>query len=449
MTDRTASRDDAAMPTKSSKIYFGWWMNCVTAIASGLPSGFYMQGIGVLLKPIALEFGLSRAAASVASGIGAFSNGIAYPITGWLSDKFGPKWLIVGGTFALGIGLMWMNFIHSAIAYYLVWGVLLGVAQTVGSQVAIDKMITDWFVRKRGLALGVRFTLFGLMDVIVLPVMSWQLTKQDWRATCLIWAVVTFATVPALLCFARQKRPEYYGLLPDGASLEAGATEEVESVVAKGVEYAEEVEEREYTVGQIMKKPSYWILTVGWILHGVLFRAINVHWIPFLTDNGITPVIAGSMMAMTVVLNIPSRFIGGMIADRVKREQLKIVLAGTFLCVAAGIVAFLVRQTTTMLYVAMVLYGFGNGAYTPVDIAMRARFFGRKAYGSNVGLSVMMGAPFSFLAPICVGWVYDLFGNYIVAFSVLAALSLTGASLMLLLRPPKAVENQGLMQKLK
>ena len=430
------------MPKKSSKIYFGWWMNVVTAIASGLPSGFYMQGIGVLLKPIALEFGLSRASASVASGIGAFSNGLAFPITGWLSDKFGPKWLIIVGTFALGIGLVWMNFIQSALAYYLVWGVLIGVAQTVGSQVAIDKMITDWFVKKRGLALGVRFTLFGLMDVIVLPVMSWQLTKQDWRATCLIWAGVTFATVPILLCFVRQKRPEYYGLLPDGASLEPGTTEGVESIVAKGVEYAEGVQEREYTVGQIMKKPSYWILTVGWILHGVLFRAINVHWIPFLTDNGITPVVAGSMMAMTVVLNIPSRFIGGMIADRVKREHLKVLLAGTFLCVAAGIGTFLVFQTTAMLYVAMVFYGFGNGAYTPIDIAMRGRFYGRKAYGSNVGISVVMGAPFSFLAPIGVGWIYDFTGNYIVAFGVLAALSISGASLMLLLRPPKLAENR-------
>jgi MFS family permease len=437
------------MPRKPSKIYFGWWMNVATAIASGLPSGFYMQGIGVLLKPIALEFGLSRAAASVASGIGALANGIAFPITGWLSDKFGPKWLIVGGTFAFGIGLMWMNFIHSAMAYYLVWGVLLGIAQTVGSQVAIDKMITDWFVRKRGLALGVRFTLFGLMDVIVLPVMSWQLTKQDWRATCLIWAVVTFATVPILLCFTRKKRPEYYGLLPDGAIPEAGSTDRVESLVAKGVEYAEGVEEREYTVGQIMKKPAYWILTVGWILHGVLFRAINVHWIPFLTDMGIGPVVAGSMMAMTVVLNIPSRFIGGWVADRVKREHLKILLAGTFLFVAAGIGAFLARQTATMLYIAMVLFGFGNGAYTPIDIAMRGRFFGRKAYGSNVGISVMIGAPFSFLAPICVGWIYDLFGNYIVAFCLLAALSVTGAALMLLMRPPKAAGNEYAVQNAK
>jgi MFS family permease len=434
------------MPKRSPKIYLGWWMNWVTAICSGLPSGFYMQGIGVLLKPIALEFGLSRAAASLASGIGALANGIAYPITGWLSDKLGPKWFIIGGTVAFGFGLLWMNFIHTAMAYFLVWGVLLGVAQTVGSQVAIEKMLTDWFVKKRGLAMGVRFTLFGLMDVVVLPVMSWQLTNHNWRATCLIWAGVTFATVPLLFFFTRQKRPEYYGLLPDGATLKQNPTDSVDNMVAKGVEYAANVDEIEFTVAQIMKKPAFWILTYGWVVHGVLFRAINVHWIPFLTDMGVSPVVAGSMMALAVVLNIPARFIGGAIVDHVSKEHLKYVLGATFLFVAAGVSIFLVRQTTTMVYIALFCFGFGNGAYTPIDIAIRGRFFGRKAYGSNVGISVALGAPFSFFAPICVGRIFDLYGSYVIAFCLLAGISISSAALMLFMRPPKPAEKHNKVQ---
>jgi cyanate permease len=118
-------------------------------------------------------------------------------------------------------------------------------------------------------------------------------------------------------------------------------------------------------------------------------------------------------MALAVVLNIPARFIGGAIVDHVKKENLKYVLAATFLFVAAGVSIFLVRQTTTMVYVALFCFGFGNGAYTPIDIAIRGRFFGRKAYGSNVGISVALGAPFSFFAPIVVGRIYDVYGSYI------------------------------------
>lgn len=430
------------MPKKPSKIFFGWWMNWVTAITSGLPTGFYTQGVGALFKPISLEFGLNRAAGSMASGIGAFANGVAYPITGWLSDRYGPKWVIIGGTCALSVGLMWMNFIHSAISYYLVWGGLIGVAQAVGASVAIDKMVTDWFVKKRGLAMGVRFALYGLMGVLVLPIMSWQLTHQSWRTVCLVWAGVTLATVPFLFWFVRQKRPEYYGLLPDGVSTDPGSTDDVASMVIKGREYAASVNEIEFTMGQIIKMPCYWILTLGWVLHGVLFRAINVHCIPFLTDMGINPVVAGSMMAATVFLNIPSRFIGGIIADYVKREHLKILFAGTFVLVGVGIGAFLVRQTAFMLYFALVLYGFGNGAFTPIDVALRGRFFGRKAYGSNQGISAVIGAPFSFLAPVCVGWIYDILGSYAVAFGILAGISVFGAAMMLLLRPPQGYETR-------
>jgi MFS family permease len=431
---------------KPSKIFYGWWMNVVSAFTSGLPTGFYMQGVGVLLKPICTEFGMTRAAASGASGIGALANGIAYPITGWLSDKYGVRWVILLGTLGMGLGLVWMNFIHSPMEYYLVWGVLLGVVQTVGVSIAHDKLVTDWFVKKRGLAMGLRFALYGSMGVIVLPIMSWQLNFQSWRMVCLIWGVVTLATLPILFIFIKGKRPEYYGMLPDGASVDSGSANDIHGMIAKGKEYAASVQETELNMSQIFRQSSFWILTLGWVLHGILFRAINVHCVPFLTDNGVSPVIAGSMMAMTVFFAIPARFIGGFIADHIDRDHLKFLLGATFVFVAGGIAAFLIRQTTLMMYVALIAYGFGNGAYNPVDCALRGRFFGRKAYGSNQGTSALIGAPFSLVAPIAVGWIYDLFHNYIAAFGMLAALAVFGAAMMLFLRPPVSPANQSGIQ---
>jgi nitrate/nitrite transporter NarK len=67
---------------------------------------------------------------------------------------------------------------------------------------------------------------------------------------------------------------------------------------------------------------------------------------------------------------------------------------------------------------------------------------GRKAYGSNAGISVALGAPFSFFAPICVGRIFDLYGSYVIAFCLLAGISISSAALMLLMRPPKPAENK-------
>jgi len=95
-------------------------MNLVTSIVSGFANGFYGYGISVLFKPLAAELGLTRAAASLAAGVGRLEGNIEAPLIGWLSDKFGPRWVIFTGTCILSIGLTLMSFINSLWTYIVV-----------------------------------------------------------------------------------------------------------------------------------------------------------------------------------------------------------------------------------------------------------------------------------------------------------------------------------------
>jgi MFS family permease len=167
------------------RIFLGWWMNLVTGIYSGLGHGFYGYGISVLFKPIATDLGLSRAATSLATGVGRLGAGIEAPFTGWLSDRFGPRWVIVVGICFASTGLLLMNFINSPWAYYVVWGVMVAIGNNLALTIAVDKALTNWFIRKRGLALGIRFVIIGICGVIVLPIMTWLVTDHGWRTTCL------------------------------------------------------------------------------------------------------------------------------------------------------------------------------------------------------------------------------------------------------------------------
>ena len=344
---------------------------------------------------------------------------------------------MIAGICTVTTGLVLMNFIDSAWTYYLVWGVMIASGSTLAFTVAVDKMLTDWFISKRGLAFGIRFAIIGIMGVILLPVVSWLSVTQGWRMTCLIWSGVVFAGVPLVLYFVRQRRPEYYGLLPDGAKVESGLEAGIDGMIAKGMEYAAGFQETEFTLRQAMRTPAYWILTVGWIFRGIIFQGFNVHCIPFLTDMGIAPIVAGSMMATMVFFTIPSRFFSGIIADRVQKKHLKFLPVGVFICMAVGITTFLLHPTVATVYIFLILFGFGEGVYTPVDIVIRGRYFGRKAYGSIQGSSVIISAPVTFLAPICVGWVYDVTGSYITAFTVFLAMAVFAAFIMFLLRAPR------------
>ena len=126
---------------KRSKLYFGWWTVWATGILSGMGHGFYGYGISVFFKDLAAELGLSRAITSLASGIGRLEGGITSPLTGWLADRFGPKWIIFIGVIFAGTGLILMKFITDATGYLIVWGVLIGVGLNIGLTLVVDKAI--------------------------------------------------------------------------------------------------------------------------------------------------------------------------------------------------------------------------------------------------------------------------------------------------------------------
>jgi len=154
------------------KIFFGWWTVLTGGFLGMWGYGFHIYGFSALFKPIASELGFSRAVMSVAASIGRFEGGFEAPLTGWVTGKFGPRLPVLFGVFLLGLGLILMNFINSLWAFYVVWGVILGTALNVAFHIPIDAAIANWFVKKRGLALGIRQTLKGLSGVLVLPLVA-------------------------------------------------------------------------------------------------------------------------------------------------------------------------------------------------------------------------------------------------------------------------------------
>ncbi|MBI2328041.1 MAG: MFS transporter [Chloroflexi bacterium] len=420
------------------RVFFGWW----TVLASGLvgmwATGYSAYGFSALFKPIATELGFSRAVTSVASSIGRLEGGIEGPVVGGLTDKFGPKWLVLFGIFLMGLGLILMNFISSLWAFYIVWGVMVGTGSNVGAMAPWNKALTEWFVRKRGKALGVREVFRGHGGVVVLPLIAWLIVTQGWRRACVIGGVVLWLVgLPFAWFFLKRHRPEYYGLLPDGARVEAGLAGDDSHMIDRGVDYAAEVEEVEFTLRQAMRTPSFWLLIIAQGGYAFAQAPITVHLIPFLTDRGIEPFKAAGMLAMMAFVSIPTRLAGGLIQDRVKKEHLRFLLVGTYLLQAVAISVFLLDQSIAMIYVWFILRGISMGAGFVLTFPLRARYFGRKAFGSITGFSTMFLTPLEAAAPIYIGWVYDTTDSYIRVFTLVAVVVAIAAVLMSLTKPPQ------------
>jgi len=304
------------------QVYFGWWSVLFIGIVSGLGHGFNTYGISVFFKDIAAELELNRAFTALASGIGRLEGGVTAPLTGWLADKFGSRWIVVIGIAIAASGMVMMNFITQVWQYYVAWGVLIGLGLNIGLTVAVDKTINDWFLRRRGLAQGVKFALIGVFSIVVLQVVTPLALHQGWRFTSLVWGIILFASLPLAYVLVKPQRPEYYGLLPDGAAVSPPLTVARAAAPEKSAVMADVAPETEYTFRQATRLSSYWLLIAGFSVNNIIANGFNVHVIPFLTDYGIAPAVASGMMGMMIFFSIPSRFFGGIITDRIRRDRL-------------------------------------------------------------------------------------------------------------------------------
>ncbi|MFC2016687.1 MFS transporter [Chloroflexota bacterium] len=419
------------------RIFPGWWIVLTGGLLSLWVAGYHAYGFSALFKPISSELGFSRTATSVPAAIGRLEGGFEAPLAGWITDRFGPRWVIFSGVFLVGLSLILMNYIDSLWAFYVVWGILLGTGHNISTTIPLHTTIANWFVKKRGRALGIQMVFSGLSGVLVLPLIAWLIVTQGWRVTCLIGGVVMWLVgLPLAWFFLKQHRPEYYGLLPDGATIEEEAAD-AGQMIERGVEYAAEFEEVEFTLRQAMRTRAYWMLILAQASHSLAMPAISVHGIPFLTDMGIDQLRAAGILAMMVLASVPCRFAGGLLADRIKKDHLRFILGGAYLLQALGFAVFLLNQTVPMIYVWFILYGTGFGAMMGLMFPIRARYFGRKAFGSIQGISMMFMTPVGVAAPIYLGWAYDTTGSYISAFTIIAALLALSAVIMSLILPPK------------
>ncbi|MFC1532162.1 MFS transporter [Thermodesulfobacteriota bacterium] len=418
------------------KIYFGWWTVLATGIVSGAGVGFYAYGFSALFKPIASELGFSRAATSGAPGIGMMIGSLLAPVVGIIVDRFGPRLTILAGLFTIVTGLTAMSMVDSLIGFYLVWGLILGLGLNLGLTVAIDKAMSNWFVRKIGLAVGAKFALISLVSAVLLPTISWLLSVIGWRMTCLVWAGIMFAGIPVILTFVKNRRPEHYGLLPDGDEPSSDADKGLDSE-NKGDSQSPGSQTEEYSLRQVIRTRVYWIMCLAIFIQICIIIGFSTHCIPFLTEMRIDPVVAGGMMGMMLICSIPSRLIVGFFADHFGHTGLSFLFVLPFLMLLTGLWSFLIYQSSFTIYLLLILFGIAHGLPMPIFIVMVNRLFGRKAFGAILGTSMMITAPASLVSPILTGWIFDTTGSYAVAFNLFAWLSFLSFFLFFFIKPPK------------
>ena len=361
---------------------------------------------------IEAELGWSRVAMTGAFSLALLLAGLAAPLFGRWLDRRGARALMTfGSCLATALVFAWA-LVADLWTFYLIWAGL-GLAMAAVLYEPSFVVVTAWFDRRRVRAMSMITFAAGFASVIFIPLASYLARAHGWRmALVLLGLILGIGTIP-LHALLLRRRPQDFGLLPDGA----GAAALDEALRATPV--------RSLDLRSALSDRAFWWLTSAFTLSALAAVAITIHIIPYLLDRGYSAGFAAGTASLIGAMKFPGRLLFAPLESRMARRWIAVLLA--LLQTLALLLLVLVPNMGGALAFAA-LFGAANGAITLARPALLAEYYGPAQYGSISGVLALFLAGAQALAPIGAGALYAGFGSYTPVIWILAALSLVSVA---------------------
>jgi len=409
-------------PARRPRVFYGWWV-----ALSGTGLMFYTTGVAFFgfssfFDAIRADLLWTRAQVSLGPAIQAVQTGILGPFAGYFADRVGPRFVMALAMLVGGAGFLVLAAVQETWHFYLAF-VLLGTMGGV-SLVVVSTAISNWFIRKRGQALGLAFVGPGFGGILTVLLVA-LIEMYGWRITAVVTGFGTWAIgIPLALLLRR--RPEDHGMLPDG-DLPSPSPGDEDSPNQPG-----RAAESTFTTREVLRTRSYWLYVAAISCQQLAITAFVVHHIPALVSFGFSFRAAGLLVLVFTLASIPMRFFGGYLADRYDRRVVVAMMLGSQL---VGAVLFVFVKGWAGAIVFEIIYGTGWGGSNPARLSLQGEYWGRGIFGSLMGVQVAAGAAGSLIGPVLVGWVADV-ESYRVAFiAPIPSLAFATALILLMRRP--------------
>lgn len=413
------------------RVFYGWYIAVAGAGASFLLLGITAFGFGVLISGFREEYGWSVSAIALGISIRSLEQGVMSPFMGYLMDRLGPRRASVIGAIVVS-GSLFMFSQASTLPVYYAASIIMAMGQSLGGYGAYTLAAMRWFNRKRGRATGVITIGNGFGYTMPLVIAS-LFSAFGLHTTLVILGVVVFV-VGVPLALVIRDRPESMGYLPDGVPLDNG--EAPQAGGHGGGHHAARVDsEGGYDVHQVLHMPAFYLLILTSATVGAGHGAWSIFQVPALESAGFSLGFAASLVSIYGLIQIPLRLASGWIGDLAGRRQL--CLAG-ILFQAVGLLtfAFVTPDRLWLLPVYYATFGVGHASWLIGSQAIIADYFGTKRYATIRGFAQSGQLPVSVMTPLFIGYMFDRFGDYQLAFICLGVLSITAAGWFAAIRRP-------------
>ena len=419
----TGIRDRSIMPPPRSRfgIFYGWWIVAAGSICLLLAGGIGYYTFGAFFIPLVDEFGWTRAQLSLAVTVASVL-GLAAPLIGTWVDKYGARVVMAVGALITGAAFALLGLTHSLWYFYLMY--LIVASGHFGIlNIPVTKVVSNWFVERRGLAIGITLTGFGIGGLCMLPLASYLISSLGWRASYhLLGAIICVVLIPLSL-FIIKDHPQDKGLLPHGITSQ---TEERHLPPTA-----------EWTLGRALRAPTYWFIIGALTLAYFGTAAVLTHAIPFFEDQGISPQMAAIMLASAIGISIPARIVAGYIADR---ASVKYVTGFSFLLQLVALVLLLEAGSMAVLWAFVAILGLAMGGMFAMEPLLISEHFGMASFGAIYGTLWGLSALGFAAGPLLAGHIFDISGSYNSAFILFIATTILAMVLIFFIKSLQPAE---------
>lgn len=406
---------------KARGVYYGWWVLSATFVLGVLSGGIFSHSNAIFFGPIKRDLGLNSAQTSLIFSLARAEGSFAGPIVGRLVDRFGSRPMIIAGGLVASSGFIMLHWVDSYLVFVLVFVGVVATGKSTGLGQVLLSAVNQWFIRRRSLAMSICITGFSSGGAVLLPLITIGVNSIGWRDVMLYSGIfMGIAVIP--LASLVQHSPERMGIEPDLPLPEKEGGQEPQAPVV------------DFTVRQALRTRAYWILFSGSMLRITLWGVISVHSVEMFVWKGMSQETAGLMFSLMFFLSIPMRLVAGFLGDRVPLQPM---MSGGMVAAALGVLAMLVVDGNTGVYLFVLLMAMEQGGSTLNWVAL-GNFFGRSSFATIFGIMSVAFNLGMLVSPIYAGILFDRTDSYtLVLVSCLPIYVISGV-VFLIVKKPKA-----------
>ncbi len=401
------------------KPYYGWAIASMGTLGNALQGGLIFWSMGMYSSAFEEAFGASRTKiAGIETGLTVGVN-VLSPLLGLWVDKGSARHAVALGAVSLGSGLILLSLAAGVFQTWLLFATLIPLGALSLGMLPSSAIISRWFRRRRGVALGISLAGTSIGGALAPPLLAFLFAAYGWRTALMIVGIVVIALAPVFFMVVANS-PEEKGVEPEDAPPTANTAESMPDA-------------REWGLFEMFTTRALYLQTIfsGCLLAVSLGLITNLSF--HLKDLGFNGTQVGFMYSVIASCSFGGKLLFGALADRFGANRSGLLAVSM---IVTGLVIFVFAREYLAILCAAAAMGTGMGGNTPVWTSIIARDFGPKSFGRALGVQSPMHIPITAPSAPLAAYFATQTGSYDVVF--LAYLGMCGIAMLalLLMRAP-------------